>query len=58
VLSYGWDHVAPLYVRHRNDGTITNSIAYPLTAALYGTRIRQPIGGDFGFSGRLASYWA
>ena len=58
VLGYGWDHVAPLYVRHRNDGTITNSIAYPLTAALYGTRIRQPIGGDFGFSGRLASYWA
>jgi glucosylglycerate synthase len=58
VLSYGWDHVAPLYVRHRNDGTITNSIAYPLTASLYGTRIRQPIGGDFGFSGRLASYWA
>jgi glycosyltransferase involved in cell wall biosynthesis len=58
VIEYGWDHVAPLYVRHRNDGTITNSIAYPLTASLYGTRIRQPIGGDFGFSGRLASFWA
>jgi glucosylglycerate synthase len=58
VLGYGWDHVTPLYVRHRNDGTITNSIAYPLTASLYGTRIRQPIGGDFGFSGRLAAWWA
>ena len=42
-------YVAPLYVRHKYDGTITNSIAYPLTRALYGRRVRQPIGGDFGF---------
>lgn len=46
--------VAPLYIRHRFDGTITNTIAYPLTRALYGRRVRQPIGGDFGFSGQLA----
>ncbi len=45
------DYVAPLYLRHKYDGTITNSIVYPLTRALYGKRIRQPIGGDFGFSG-------
>jgi glycosyltransferase involved in cell wall biosynthesis len=47
-------YVAPLYVRHKYDGTITNGIAYPLTRALYGRRVRQPIGGDFGFSGNLA----
>ena len=47
-------YVAPLYVRHKYDGTITNSIAYPITRALYGRRVRQPIGGDFGFSGDLA----
>jgi hypothetical protein len=47
-------YVAPLYVRHKYDGTITNAIAYPLTRALYGRRVRQPIGGDFGFSGDLA----
>lgn len=47
-------YVAPLYVRHKFDGTITNSIAYPLTRALFGRRVRQPIGGDFGFSGELA----
>ena len=47
-------YVAPLYVRHKYDGTITNSIAYPLTRALYGRRVRQPIGGDFGFSGEMA----
>ncbi len=48
------DYVTPLYARHKHDGTITNSIAYPLTRALYGVRIRQPIGGEFGFSGELA----
>jgi len=46
--------VAPLYVRHKYDGTITNSIAYPLIRSLYGRRVRQPIGGDFGFCGELA----
>jgi glucosylglycerate synthase len=30
---------------------------YPLTRALYGKRVRQPIGGDFGFSGRLAEFY-
>jgi len=48
-------YVAPLYVRHKYDGTITNGIAYPLSRALYGRRVRQPIGGDFGFSGELAA---
>jgi len=48
------DYVAPLYARHKHDGTITNSIAYPLTRALYGLRIRQPIGGVFGFHSDLA----
>jgi glucosylglycerate synthase len=50
--SYGF--VAPYYIRHKYDGTITNALAYPLTQALYGRRIRQPIGGDFGFTGSLA----
>jgi len=45
--------VAPLYVRHKYDGTITNNIAYPLLRALYGRRVRQPIGGDFGISAEL-----
>ena len=57
VLEEGYDYVAPYYLRHKYDGTITNSIVYPLTRALYGQRIRQPIGGDFGFSGRLAEHY-
>ena len=48
------DYVTPLYARHKHDGTITNTIAYPLTRALYGARVRQPIGGEFGFSADLA----
>jgi hypothetical protein len=52
----GVDFVAPVYVRHKHDGTITNSLAYPVTTALYGLRIRQPIGGEFGLSGKLASH--
>ncbi len=57
VLYHGYDFAAPYYRRHKYDGTITNSIVYPLTRALYGKRIRQPIGGDFGFSGKLAQYY-
>lgn len=54
ISRHGYEFVAPLYARHRYDGTITNTIVYPMTRALYGQRIRQPIGGDFGFSGELA----
>jgi glycosyltransferase involved in cell wall biosynthesis len=57
VIEGEFDYVAPLYHRHKFDGTITNSIVYPVTRALYGKRIRQPIGGDFGFSGRLARFY-
>jgi glycosyltransferase involved in cell wall biosynthesis len=53
----GFSYVAPLYVRHKYDGTITNGIAYPMTRSLYGSRVRQPIGGDFGFSGELAEIY-
>ncbi len=53
ILKGGYDFVAPLYARYKYDGTITNNIAYPLTRALYGARIRQPIGGEFAVSGDL-----
>jgi glycosyltransferase involved in cell wall biosynthesis len=57
VLHEGYDYVCPLYSRHKFDGTITNSLVYPVVRALFGRRIRQPIGGDFGFSGRLAGHY-
>src|SRR3954466_14463765 len=56
ILKGGYDYVAPLYSRYKYDGTITNTVTYPLTRALYGHRIRQPIGGDFGVSGDLVRH--
>ena len=50
VLEKNFDFVAPIYSRYKWDGTITNNVAYNLTRSLYGKRIRQPIGGDFGIS--------
>lgn len=57
ILKGGYDFVAPLYARYKFDGTITNSVTYPLSRALYGRRIRQPIGGDFGVSGDLVRHY-
>jgi glycosyltransferase involved in cell wall biosynthesis len=45
--------ITPRYTRHKYDGTITNQLCFPLTRTLYGKRVRQPIGGDFGLSERL-----
>jgi glycosyltransferase involved in cell wall biosynthesis len=57
VLRDGFAFIAPLYTRHKHDGTITNNITYPMTRMLYGLDVRQPIGGDFGFAGRVARWW-
>jgi len=57
IIKGGYDYVAPLYARYKYDGTITNTVTYPLTRALYGNRIRQPIGGDFGVSGDLVKHY-
>jgi glucosylglycerate synthase len=57
IVKGGYDYVAPLYARYKYDGTITNTVTYPLTRALYGNRIRQPIGGDFGVSGDLVRHY-
>jgi len=57
VLERGYQYVSPVYVRHKYDGTITNNIVYNLTRALYGKRIRQPIGGDFAISSEVAKFY-
>ncbi len=53
----GFDFVTPLYCRNEYDGTITNQLCYPLLYSVLGRDIRQPIGGDFAFSGRLLEHW-
>jgi hypothetical protein len=57
VLEKGYQYVSPVYVRHKYDGTITNNIVYNLSRALYGKRIRQPIGGDFAISRDVAKFY-
>ena len=57
ILDGSAEFVAPFYKRHKFDGTITNHIVYPMTRALYGKDIRQPIGGDFGLSPKLAEFY-
>ncbi len=57
VLEGGYQFVAPVYVRHKYDGTITNNVVYNLTRTLYGKRVRQPIGGDFAISRDVARFY-
>ena len=56
-LEKGADYCTPYYSRHKYDGTITNHICFPTTFGLFCQNIRQPIGGDFSFSARLADFW-
>jgi hypothetical protein len=53
-LLKGFEFVTPLYVRHPYEGTISSNIIHPMTRCLYGKRVREPIGGDFGVSAQLA----
>jgi len=53
VLEQQFDLVAPCYARHAFEGMINRAIVYPLVRALYGKRIRNPMGPDFGVSSRL-----
>ena len=51
ALEMKFDLVAPCYARHRWEGLLNRSIFSPLYGALYGKRIQNPLGPDFGLSG-------
>jgi hypothetical protein len=53
ILERDFDLVAPCYEPHKFEGLLNGAILYPLTRALYGKRIQNPLGPDFGFSARL-----
>jgi hypothetical protein len=57
VLDDQFDFVAPYYTRHRFDGLVTSGLIYPFLRALYGKRVRQPMGGDFAISTALAAHY-
>ena len=51
-----FDYTTPVYSRGCYDGNVTNNFAYPLTYAIFGIELQQPIGGEFGLNKRLYKY--
>jgi hypothetical protein len=47
------DLVAPYYLRHPYSGALNSGIVYPLLRALYGPRLRFPLGTEVACSARL-----
>jgi hypothetical protein len=56
VLDGKADFVAPVYARHRYEGTISRLLLSPLLRALYGRRLHQPLGGQQAISARLLEH--
>lgn len=54
VLAGEYDLIAPAYARGRFDGVMITGIVYPLTRALFGHRLRQPLGREIVVSRSLA----
>ena len=55
ILRDGFDLVTPTYRRHKFEGLLVTNLLYPMTRALYGLKIREPLSPEFGFSSRLGS---
>ncbi len=53
ILDGQVDYITPYYSRHSHEVTINDNLAYPLTRALYGVDVRQPLGGEVALSGTI-----
>jgi hypothetical protein len=53
VLEKDFDLITPCYARHKFEGLINSGIISPLSQALYGRQIQNPMGPDLGCSKRL-----
>ncbi len=49
------DLVAPVYRRHATEGSLVTQLVRPLTRAVFGRQLREPLLGEFGCSGRFAA---
>ncbi|MBS1253772.1 MAG: Glucosylglycerate synthase [Anaerolineales bacterium] len=58
IMSNDADFVTPYYSRHPNEAAINDLLAYPLTRALYGPDLRQPLGGEVALVGDLVDFLA
>jgi glycosyltransferase involved in cell wall biosynthesis len=54
LISRNATYVTPLYERSPFEGSSTNHFAFPFIYALTGYLVRQPIAGDFAFTGSMA----
>ena len=50
------EFLAPRYRRHPRDGVLITQLVRPLTRALYGVGLDEPLGAEFACSGRFASH--
>lgn len=57
VYKEQFDLVTPIYHRHKYDGLLVKNIIAPTIRSVYGVKVREPVGGEFGFSGRLACHY-
>lgn len=53
AVSHDVDFVAPVYGRHPFNGALLRGVIQPMFRALYGARIRNPMGAHFACSARL-----
>jgi hypothetical protein len=58
VLDQGLDFLRASYRRAPFEGALTTALVYPLTRALYGVRLRQPLGAELALSRRFAEHLA
>lgn len=53
IVDLGFDLVGPCYTRQKMEGFLNRSVLSPLHRALYGEQLQNPVGPDFGLSGKL-----
>jgi hypothetical protein len=56
VLADPYDFVAPIHARHRFEALLSTQLVRPLFCAAFGTRVREPLAGEFACSGRFVAH--
>jgi hypothetical protein len=56
IVESEFDIIAPVYHRHKYEGLLVKGLLYPVVRALFGKRLRHPLGSDFGFSSGLVRH--
>lgn len=57
ILDDNLDFVGPRYVCNKYSNLLTDNIIYPLIKTFLNADLRQPISGDFAFSGKIINFY-